>query len=69
MANRSGGRSPSRTLVGTLIGIVFFLFVPPAVDHPSETELVVRLLLFSGLGMAAGAVAEARNARRDRDAA
>ena len=39
-----------------------------AIDHPSEIDLMVRLLLYSGLGMAAGPVAEARKAGQGRDA-
>jgi hypothetical protein len=69
LANRLSGRFPSRTLIGTLIGVVCFFAVPLGIDHPSEINLIVRLMAYSGLGMAAGAVAEARKARGGRDAA
>jgi hypothetical protein len=66
MSNHRRSGSPSATFMGTLLGIAYTLVVPPAVAHPSEAGIVVRLLVFSGLGMLAGFIAEAILARRRR---
>jgi hypothetical protein len=69
MSSRPRTRFPSPTFIGTLIGVGYTLGVSPASFHPSAAGIVVRLLFFSGLGMLAGAAAEAIVARRWRDSA
>jgi hypothetical protein len=45
LTNCSRARSPSRTCIGTLVGIVGFFVVPMGIDHPSEGYLITRLML------------------------